>query len=82
METSSKKCSTKFNADFNIVRECTQSRFGNFLQHENALLTNQLDPPHEYVPLLQINGNHNETIQELAHDDLTKLICHIYKVIF
>ena len=52
------------------------------MQHENALLTSQLDPPHEYVPLLQINGDHSETIQDAAHEDLTKLICVIYKVNF
>jgi hypothetical protein len=31
-----------------------QSRLGNSLQHNNAELTDQLDPPHKYVPWVKL----------------------------
>jgi interferon gamma-inducible protein 30 len=57
------------------------SKLGNNLQHEFAVLTGQLDPPHQYVPWIVLNGVHTEKIQDEAETDLVGLICKTYQVI-
>ncbi len=54
---------------------------GNQLQHANAVRTENLQPPHKYVPWVTVNGEHTEQMEDEAVSDLVKLICKTYKVI-
>ena len=56
-------------------------KLGNNLQHDFAVLTEQLNPPHKYVPWIVLNGIHTEEIQNEAQADLIGLICKTYQVI-
>ena len=40
--------------------------------------TESLDPAHDYVPWLVINGEHREDLQEKAMRDLRGLVCRLY----
>lgn len=46
--------------------------------HEYAVRTGKLNPPHNYVPWLVINGHHTEAMQDEAWKDLVGIICKLY----
>ena len=43
--------------------------------------TESLDPPHNYVPWVVVDGEHNNEIQQAAMDNLLALVCKLYKVV-
>ena len=42
--------------------------------------TESLDPPHQYVPWIVINGEHTNELQTEAQTNLVALVCKEYKV--
>jgi interferon gamma-inducible protein 30 len=58
------------------------SKLGNQLQHAYAVQTDSLQPKHTYVPWVTVNGIHTEDIENRALENLVKLICQTYKVIY
>ena len=74
------KCAQSVQKNMDKVFDCTTSKIGNLLQHQNAVLTESLKPTHTYVPWVTINGVHTEAIEQAAEKDLIKLICETYKV--
>ncbi|KAL6104358.1 ifi30 [Pungitius sinensis] len=61
------------------VTSCVKGDVGNQLMHQNALKTGALQPPHQYVPWVTINGEHTEELQEKALNSLFTLVCSMYK---
>ncbi|NP_001281124.1 gamma-interferon-inducible lysosomal thiol reductase precursor [Cynoglossus semilaevis] len=61
------------------IMSCVNGDAGNHLMHLNAVKTNALDPPHEYVPWITINGEHTEELQDKAMASLFTLVCNMYK---
>ena len=55
-----------------------QGAEGNELLHQFAVLTDNLVPPHRYVPHIVIDGVHDEQLQDLAQTDLLKFVCEMY----
>ncbi|KAB5550707.1 hypothetical protein PHYPO_G00057000 [Pangasianodon hypophthalmus] len=47
--------------------------------HENAKKTGALQPPHQYVPWITINGEHTDDLQKKATSSLFLLVCSLYK---
>ncbi len=80
MKTVATKCAAKAQIDFSKIDACTQSKLGNQLQHAYAAQTESLQPPHQYVPWVTVNGIHTEDIERDAEKNLIKLICKTYKV--
>ena len=74
------KCGKKLKMNLSFVKSCAGNTLGNFLQHEYGVLTENLNPPHTYVPWVTLNGEHTEEIENQAMDDLKTLICKTYKV--
>jgi interferon gamma-inducible protein 30 len=64
---------------FNQVVKCTNGPLGNALMHLNAVETAALQPPHEYVPWIVVNGIHTEKIQDEISDDMLKFVCSHFK---
>ncbi|KAG8014059.1 Gamma-interferon-inducible lysosomal thiol reductase [Nibea albiflora] len=58
---------------------CVNGDQGMQLMHQNALATQGLKPPHEYVPWVTINGEHTDELQDKAMDSLYTLVCSMYK---
>ncbi|XP_010560469.1 PREDICTED: gamma-interferon-inducible lysosomal thiol reductase isoform X1 [Haliaeetus leucocephalus] len=61
------------------IAACVQGDVGAALMHRNAQLTEALDPPHQYVPWIVINGKHTDELQAQAEASLLGLICHLYQ---
>lgn len=71
-------CARKQGVPEERVLNCYNSSEGNQLEHQMALRTNALKPPHQYVPWVVLNGVHTEKINEQAVENLLKLICDTY----
>ena len=54
---------------------------GNRLEHAMGAKTESLDPPHNYVPWIVVDGEHDNDIQQAAMDNLLALVCKLYKVV-
>uniref|UniRef100_A0A8C6X808 Gamma-interferon-inducible lysosomal thiol reductase n=1 Tax=Naja naja TaxID=35670 RepID=A0A8C6X808_NAJNA len=67
------------NASLADISACVTGDLGNKLMHRNAELTRALQPHHEYVPWILINGEHSEILQTQAQDSLFNLVCSLYK---
>ncbi|NXA12988.1 GILT reductase, partial [Sapayoa aenigma] len=65
--------------DRDRIASCVQGDTGVALMHHNAQLTNTLDPPHQYVPWIVINGKHTDELQAQAEASLLGLVCHLYQ---
>ncbi|XP_041659823.1 gamma-interferon-inducible lysosomal thiol reductase [Cheilinus undulatus] len=64
---------------WDTVMGCVKGDLGNQLMHQNALKTKALNPPHNYVPWVTINGVHTEDLEEKATTSLFNLVCSMYK---
>jgi len=61
------------------MEECAVGLEGIQLDHEAALRTDALDPPHTYVPYLVVNGEHSDTVQDAITDSLLNYVCGAYR---
>ncbi|KAK3749816.1 hypothetical protein RRG08_063099 [Elysia crispata] len=78
-EEAAKKCSTSFPVPIADILKCSKSEYGNKLEHEMAVKTDALQPPHKYVPWVTVNGVHTAAIESEAEKDIVKLVCDTYK---
>ncbi|XP_043576634.1 gamma-interferon-inducible lysosomal thiol reductase-like [Chiloscyllium plagiosum] len=60
------------------IENCVNGDLGNKLMHHNAELTRALNPPHDYVPWILVNGKHTEDLEDEAMNSLFNLICNTY----
>ncbi|TTH99994.1 Ras-related protein Rab-3A [Bagarius yarrelli] len=66
---------------FGDIMACANGEDGNQLMHQNAKKTAALQPPHQYVPWITINGEHSEDLQQKPMSSLFQLVCSLYKVL-
>lgn len=76
------QCATKNGLSWERIHRCAKSSHGNKLEHMMGQKTESLKPPHQYTPWIVVNGQHTEPLQNQAMEDLTKLVCSLYKVSF
>jgi interferon gamma-inducible protein 30 len=60
------------------MEECAVGAEGIQLEHEAALKTKALDPPHEYVPYVVVNGEHEDNVENAISKSLWDYICRSY----
>ncbi|XP_033098567.1 gamma-interferon-inducible lysosomal thiol reductase-like isoform X1 [Anneissia japonica] len=72
------QCLQQQGVDPKPALQCANSSMGNALEHKMALLTESLNPPHQYTPWITLNGMHTEAIQQKATTDLAKLVCDTF----
>ncbi|XP_056148700.1 gamma-interferon-inducible lysosomal thiol reductase [Lampris incognitus] len=61
------------------IMDCVNGDMGNQLMHQNALKTQALSPPHDYVPWVTINGKHTDDLVQKAMSSLLLLVCSMYQ---
>lgn len=62
----------------NAMEKCAAGPEGNQLEHEAATKTDSLDPPHQFVPYVVVNGVHDDEIQNSISDSLFDYVCETY----
>ncbi|XP_059145725.1 gamma-interferon-inducible lysosomal thiol reductase-like, partial [Physella acuta] len=77
--SAAKQCAQQFPVPLDSILNCSRSTVGNNLEHQMALQTEALQPPHTSVPWVTLNGEHTEEIETAAETDLVKLICDTYQ---
>ncbi|XP_024049997.1 gamma-interferon-inducible lysosomal thiol reductase isoform X1 [Terrapene carolina triunguis] len=60
------------------INSCVTGDLGNKLMHRNAQLTDALNPPHNYVPWILVNGKHTDALQARAQTALFRMVCELY----
>jgi len=68
-------CFDKLNLDSKPIADCYSSGYGKELELQYAAETNSLEPPHEYVPWVVVNG---EPLYE-DYENFVSYICKAYK---
>lgn len=74
-----KSCAASLKIEWGPISKCYEGSEGNFLEHQIAVKTDALKPPHQYVPWIVVDGKHTEKIQNAVQDDLVLFICGNYK---
>ena len=77
--TAAPSCAREYKLDYSQIQSCASGDLGNRLEHEMALKTQALNPPHSYVPWVTLEGVHTDQIQNEAEFNLIGLICGAYK---
>jgi len=67
-------CATQQGLDWNAINTCVNGDEGNALEHNMAVRTENLSPPHQYVPWVVINGQYSQQ----AESSLLKVVCAAY----
>lgn len=73
------KCVNAANMDWNSIKKCSAGSQGNALMHKAAVKTDALNPSHEYVPWIVVDGRHTEALQNAAQKDFLGVVCDFYK---
>jgi len=78
--SSAKGClSALSTVSYDVVKKCASGKEGNKLEHAMGAKTEFLDPPHQYVPWIVINGKHTDSLQTQAQTNLVSLVCNEYQ---
>ncbi|XP_071502332.1 gamma-interferon-inducible lysosomal thiol reductase-like [Diadema antillarum] len=76
--TNAEYCASLHSVDYSKIETCTQSKAGNEMEHQMAVKTDALNPPHQYVPWLVLNGVHTEQIQNEVTSNTLGVVCDTY----
>jgi len=68
------KCAQEAGLDNEDLQTCAYAREGRLLHHQAGVVTDQLDPPHGYVPYINVNGAHGPDGEE-AFYSLKRVVC-------
>ncbi|XP_077560574.1 gamma-interferon-inducible lysosomal thiol reductase-like [Haemaphysalis longicornis] len=69
------KCAQKAETDWGVLDRCSRGPEGIQLLSEMGKRTLGHKPDINFVPYVDVNGFHNETVQDLAMQDLFRLTC-------
>lgn len=71
-------CAGLVKIDYAPINTCASADQGKQLEHQMAVKTNQLSPPHQYVPWLTLNGQHTQAIQDGLSSNMLATVCNAY----
>ncbi|KAH9373040.1 hypothetical protein HPB48_010015 [Haemaphysalis longicornis] len=70
-------CAQKVGTDWGVLDRCSTGPEGTQLLYEMGKRTRGHKPDIEYVPYVEINGFHNETLEHLVEHDLFRFTCDL-----
>ncbi|XP_054930594.1 gamma-interferon-inducible lysosomal thiol reductase-like [Dermacentor andersoni] len=70
-------CARKVGTDWPVLARCSRGPEGTELMYEMGNRTRGHQPSIDYVPWLELNGVHNETMAKRASKDLFGLLCEL-----
>ncbi|XP_054158831.1 gamma-interferon-inducible lysosomal thiol reductase-like [Oppia nitens] len=76
---SSAQCAKDLNIDFTVLSDCANSLEGLAIEYFMSGQTRSLEPKHNWIPWVTLNGVHTQQIQDEATTDLLGLICKTYR---
>ncbi|CAN7944532.1 unnamed protein product, partial [Ixodes hexagonus] len=68
-------CAKSVGVKWKVVDRCVKSKLGTLLFYKMGQKTWAIAPRIVYVPYIEIDGQHSETLQEQATSNLLKLVC-------
>lgn len=71
-------CASVVKINYEPIQTCANGDEGKQLEHQMALKTEQLSPPHQYVPWLTLNGQHTNEIQNGLSSAMLETVCNAY----
>lgn len=71
-------CATNNKMDWASINSCATGAEGLTLMHEMAVATAALNPPHQYVPWVTINGVHTDAMQTDIMNNMVAFVCKTY----
>jgi interferon gamma-inducible protein 30 len=72
-------CAGLFGVNMNDVNDCMQGDLGNQIQHDIAVQTENLQPSHQYVPWVVVNGAHDTNVENQVLSDMLTYVCQSYQ---
>ncbi|KAJ8939585.1 hypothetical protein NQ314_011082 [Rhamnusium bicolor] len=77
--SNARKCAQKVSLSWKTIKACARGSGGDELFAHFGDITNNLDPPLEYVPHILFNGVHNETLEDSARENFLKTVCTLFE---
>jgi len=65
--------------DATQIDSCARGSLGNSLEHQMAVETDALNPPHQYVPWITVDGVHTNQIQNAVQTNMLSYVCSAYQ---
>ena len=78
-DTNANYCAGVNQMDYNTIMQCVLGNQGDEVEHEMAVKTNSLSPPHQYVPWFTMNGQHDDSIQDGLSSNMLAYVCNAYQ---
>lgn len=76
--TQGQKCAGSLSMDWNRINACATGEEGVKYMVELAQATEALVPAHQYVPWINVNGQHSSTSESAVENNMVKYVCSIY----
>lgn len=71
-------CASTNKMDWTKIDACARGAEGLALMHEMAVATAALNPPHQYVPWVTVNGAHTDAMQTDIMNNMVAFVCKTY----
>ena len=78
-DTTGASCAQNYGLDFAPIKFCTSSSESNALQHGAAVVTESLNPVHQYVPWITVDFKHDINVENDILNSLLDYVCKNYK---
>ncbi|GFY53486.1 gamma-interferon-inducible lysosomal thiol reductase [Trichonephila inaurata madagascariensis] len=73
------KCARRLSLDWKSISKCADGEAGKQILYKNSELTKELQPSLNFVPWINVNKVHSDSIQRRALRDLKSVVCDAHE---